>query len=55
VRAYHAQFHLIAGNIVKHVQANERAQAEALMDSDYKQITRKMVQSLTDLDAQFKG
>jgi methyl-accepting chemotaxis protein len=55
LRADHAQFHFIAGNVVKHVHSNERAQAEALMDNDYKHISRKVVNSLTELNRHLNG
>ena len=55
VRADHAQFHFIAGNVVRHAQANERAAAEALLENEYKRITHKMVQALTELNTQLKG
>jgi hypothetical protein len=49
LRSDHAQFHFVAGNVVRHVQASERAAAEALMDGEYKQASRKVVQELTEL------
>jgi hypothetical protein len=55
LRTDHAQFHFIAGNVIRHVQANERAQAEALMDNEYKHASRKVVQALTELNAQLNG
>ena len=50
LRADHAQFHFIAGHVVRHVQANERAKAEALMDNEYKLASRKVVLALTELN-----
>lgn len=55
LRADHAQFHFIAGNVVKHVQSNERTQAEALMDGEYKLVSRKVVQALTELNKLVNG
>lgn len=55
LRADHAQFHFIAGNVVKHVQDNERAAAEALMDGDYKQASHKVVHALTELNRHLNG
>jgi methyl-accepting chemotaxis protein len=55
LRADHAQFHFIAGSVVKHVQSNERPQAEALMDNEYKHASRKVVQALTDLNTHLNG
>jgi len=55
LRADHAQFHFVAGNVVKHVQTNERVAAEALMDGDYKHASRKVVQALTELNQHLNG
>ena len=49
LRADHAQFHFVAGNVVKHMQANERTEAEALMEGEYQQASRKVVVALTEL------
>lgn len=49
LRADHAEFHYIAGNVVKHAQSDERSQAEALMTEDYARISHKVVRSLTEL------
>ena len=55
LRADHAQFHFIAGSVVKHVQAHERVAAEALMDHEYKHASRKVVQALTELNDHING
>jgi len=55
LRSDHAQFHFIAGNVVKHVQANERAAAEALMDGEYKRTSIKVVNALTELNQHVNG
>lgn len=40
----------VAGNVIKHMQAGERAEAEALLDGEYKQALRKVVYELTELN-----
>lgn len=55
LRADHAQFHFIAGTVVKHVQANERDAAEALMDGDYNRTSHKVVHALTELNQHLNG
>lgn len=50
LRADHAQFHFIAGKVIRHVQANERDAAEALLNGDYKHASRKVVQALSELN-----
>ncbi len=55
LRADHAEFHLVAGDVVNHVQANERAEAEALMDNEYKYASRRVVQALTELNLHVNG
>lgn len=54
LRSEHAQFHFLAGNVVRHAQANERAAAEALLDNEYKHTSRRVVQALTELNAQLR-
>jgi Chemoreceptor zinc-binding domain len=50
LRAFHAQMHVIAGNVIKHVLANERTAAEALMEEKYKEASRKVVKALAELN-----
>ncbi len=50
LRADHAQFHFIAGNVVKKVQENDRAGADALMENEYARASHKVVQSLNSLN-----
>lgn len=49
LRADHAQFHFVAGNVVKHVQTNDRTTAETLMDNEYQLASRKVIKALTEL------
>lgn len=50
LRADHAQFHYVAANIVKSVQANDRSSAEAIFHGEYQQISHKVVIELTELN-----
>ncbi len=49
LKADHAQFHLIAADVVARVQANDRAAADSLMQNDYARVSHKVVHSLTQL------
>lgn len=51
LRDDHAQFHVIAGNVVTNVQMNNMAAAEMLMNSEYLRASRKVVRGLTKLNA----
>lgn len=55
LRADHAQFHYIAANVVKKVQENDRAGADALMDNEYAHTSRKVVHALNELNMQIMG
>jgi Chemoreceptor zinc-binding domain len=50
LRHDHAKFHKLASNVVLHAQANERVEAETLLVGEYRQISRKVVQTLTELN-----
>jgi hypothetical protein len=50
LRDDHAQFHVIAGNVVTNVQANNVAAAEMLMNGEYLHASRKVVRGLTKLN-----
>jgi len=47
LRSDHAHFHVTAASIVTHVQAKQIAEAEAIMDGEYTQASRKVVRDLT--------
>lgn len=49
LRADHAQFHLLAANVVRQVQANNRAGAEALLKGEYAHVSHKVVNAITGL------
>ncbi len=55
LRADHAQFHFIAGTVVKKVQEHDAASAHALMENEYAQASRKVVQSLNALNQHVMG
>lgn len=50
LRADHAQFHYVAGNVVQKVQANDRPAADALLKGEYAHISHKVVIALTELN-----
>lgn len=50
LRSNHARFHVMIGNVVKHVQENNRSAAESLLEGEYKQTWRKLSKSLTQLE-----
>jgi len=52
LRADHAQFHFVAGTVVKKAQENDRTGANALMENDYAHASHKVVQALNDLNRQ---
>jgi hypothetical protein len=49
LRSDHAHFHVTAASVVIHVQANDNAAAEAIMDGEYTKASRKVVHGLTAL------
>lgn len=49
LRSDHAHFHVTAASVVTHVQANNNAAAEAIMDGEYTKASRKVVHGLTAL------
>ena len=52
LRDDHAQFHIIASQVVSKVQENDKAAAEMLMKDEYMQASRKVVKDLTVLSKQ---
>ncbi len=50
LRADHAQFHFVAGNVVKKVQEHDRDGANRLMENEYAHTSRKVIQALNDLN-----
>lgn len=52
LRDDHAQFHMVAGEIVTNMHENDKAAAEVLMQGEYARASRKVVHALTDLSKQ---
>lgn len=52
LRSDHAQFHFIAGSVVKKVEENDRAGAEQLLNNEYAHVSRNVVNSLIELNKQ---
>lgn len=50
LRSDHANFHFIAGSVVKKVQENDRAGSEALFRGEYARTSREVIQDLTELN-----
>ena len=55
LRVDHAQFHMVAGNVVSNMQSNKRNLAEELMDGEYRHASHKVIQALTELNQQVNG
>lgn len=50
LRADHANFHFVAGSVVKKVQENDMAGSDALMKNEYARASRDVIQDLTELN-----
>lgn len=50
LRSDHAEFHQIAGKVVRHAQSNEHPRAETLLREDYARVSHKVVMALTELN-----
>ena len=50
LRSDHANFHFVAGTVVKKAQENDRAGSEALLRSEYARASRDVIQDLTELN-----
>ncbi len=48
----HAIFHQLAGKIVLYAHASKFDEARTLMDGEYKQVSRKVVMALTELNSE---
>jgi hypothetical protein len=55
LRDHHAEFHVIAGEVVSKVQANDRAAAEKLLRGEYMNASRIVVRDLTELNKQLSS
>jgi hypothetical protein len=50
LRSNHAQFHFVAGNVVKMVQENNRKGAEGVLSSEYARVSRNVIRDLGELN-----
>src|SRR5512139_2746206 len=50
LRSDHANFHFVAGNVVKKVQDNDREGADTLMKNEYAHASRDVIHDLTELN-----
>jgi len=50
LRDDHAQFHIIAGEVVNKMHANDKVAAEDLLKGEYMEASRKVVRDLTELN-----
>lgn len=50
LRSDHANFHFVAGTVVKKVQEKDMAGSEALMRGEYARASREVIQDLTELN-----
>lgn len=50
--ADHAVFHQLAGKIVSYAQVSKFDEAHALMEGEYKRVSRKVVMALTELNGE---
>lgn len=50
LRADHANFHYIAGTVIKKVQENDLPGSDALMKNEYARASREVIQDLTELN-----
>jgi Chemoreceptor zinc-binding domain len=55
LRDHHAQFHVIAGEVVTRMQANDKAAAEKLLKGEYMNASRIVVRDLTELNKQLSS
>jgi methyl-accepting chemotaxis protein len=50
LRSDHANFHFVAGTVVKKAQEDDRAGSEALLRGEYARASRDVIQDLTELN-----
>lgn len=55
LRDDHAQFHIIAGEVVNKIHANDKVAAEVLLKGEYMEASRKVVRDLTELNKHLTG
>lgn len=55
LRDDHAQFHIIAGEVINKMHANDPVAAEYLLKGAYMEASRKVVRDLTELNKHLTG
>lgn len=55
LRDHHAEFHVIAGEVVSKMQANDKDAAEKLLKGEYMNASRIVVRDLTELNKQLSS
>jgi len=50
LRTDHANFHFVAGNVVKKMQENDKEGANSLMKNEYERASREVINGLTELN-----
>lgn len=55
LRDHHAQFHVVAGEVVNKMHANDKVAAEGLLKREYMEASRKVVRDLTELNKHLAG
>lgn len=54
LRSDHANFHYVAGSVVKKMQDNDRAGSDELLRNEYARASRDVIQDLTELNKQLQ-
>lgn len=54
LRSDHANFHFVAGSVVKKMQDGDRSGSDALFKHDYAQASREVIQDLTELNKELQ-
>jgi hypothetical protein len=50
LRAKHAKFHAVAGEVVKKAQHNEKAAAQRMMENEYRYVSHELVMALAEFN-----
>jgi hypothetical protein len=54
LRSDHANFHFVAGSVVKKMQENDRTGSDFLFKNEYARASRDVIQDLTELNKQLQ-
>lgn len=55
LRADHAQFHYVAANVLRYMEEDDRAGAEALLRGEYAKVSHHVMKMLNELNKQESG